>query len=126
MTNNTAIIRIPYVHSKQGEYTPENIVKGKPSAMVNNLYTDPSGCFSTGVWASSQGKWSFEQKESEEFCYIIEGKASLVDEKNHTTTSVQKGDAFVIPIGFKGTWETNEPLKKFYAVFERNKIPSKL
>ena len=118
------IIKLPYTHDTKGEYTPENIVRGKPTAMVKNLYTDPTGHFSTGVWASSPGKWNFEQTGSEEFCYLIEGKAILEDVEGRITR-FEKGDAFVIPVGFKGSWETVEPLKKFYAVFEKQ-IPSKL
>ncbi len=74
MESYKRIVRLPYAHKKEGEYTPENIVQGQPSAMVNNLYTDPTGHFSSGVWSSTQGKWTFEQKDSEEFCYLLEGK----------------------------------------------------
>ena len=31
------------------------------------------------------------------------------------------GDAFVIPAGFAGTWETIEPVRKWYAIFEAKK-----
>ncbi len=29
------------------------------------------------------------------------------------------GEAFVIPAGFKGTWDTKKPLKKFFAAYEK-------
>lgn len=119
------IKRLVFAHNKDGVYTPDNIVKGKPTAMVNNLYSDTTGAFSTGVWSSEPGKWSFEQVSSEEFCYLLTGKVKLVH-VDGTEESFKEGDAFVIPIGFKGTWETIEPVNKFYAVYERNKIPSKL
>jgi len=35
------------------------------------------------------------------------------------------GEAFIIPIGFKGSWETLEPVRKFYTVYEK-KAPAKL
>lgn len=75
------VVRLAYVHSKEGEYKPENIVTGTPSAMVNNLYTDPTQHFSAGVWASTTGKWTFEQNDSEEFCYILAGKVSVAKPK---------------------------------------------
>ena len=31
------------------------------------------------------------------------------------------GDSFVIPGGFAGTWETVQPVKKLYAIFEPKK-----
>jgi uncharacterized cupin superfamily protein len=30
------------------------------------------------------------------------------------------GDGFVIPAGFEGTWETLEPVRKWYVIFEAN------
>jgi len=31
-----------------------------------------------------------------------------------------RGDAFVVPAGFTGTWETLEHARKLYAIFERS------
>ena len=28
------------------------------------------------------------------------------------------GDGFVIPIGFKGTWETLKPVRKWYVIWQ--------
>ena len=33
--------------------------------------------------------------------------------------SFEKGDAFVVPAGFDGTWENLEPARKYYAIFEK-------
>jgi len=29
------------------------------------------------------------------------------------------GDSFLIPSGFKGTWETIEPVRKFFVIYEK-------
>lgn len=138
------IIPLKYRHNKDGEYTPDNLIRrdrdgghGSPAAasvvvaMLNNLYTDPTtGRFSTGVWSSTPGEWTFEQGNAEEFCYILEGKVQLVSAVAPVTTTATatatgarmhtfvKGDTFVIPRGFKGTWRTVETVKKFYATYD--------
>jgi uncharacterized cupin superfamily protein len=119
------IVRLPYSHRTQGEYTPENIVTGEPKAMVNNIYVDPTGHFNAGVWSSTEGKWTFEQKDSEEFCYILEGKVRLTGDDGHSE-EFQAGDAFIIPIGFKGSWETISAVRKYYTTFEKNVPAQKL
>ena len=48
---------------------------------------------------------------------LISGRARLTDEDGHGET-FGPGSAFVIPAGFKGSWETLETLKKYYAIFQ--------
>jgi uncharacterized cupin superfamily protein len=98
---------------------PGNIVSGTPETRVHNYYTDASGQFFAGIWESTIGKWRIHYTE-EEFCTLLEGKAVLTDEDGRSRSFV-KGDAFVIPSGFSGTWETVEPVKKYYAIFEAKK-----
>ncbi|EFC50428.1 predicted protein [Naegleria gruberi] len=90
--------------------------------MVNNIYTDRSGHMSCGVWSSTKGKWWFDQGDNaEEFCCLISGKVRLVadGEISEGVQEFSAGDAFIIPVGFRGTWETVEDVKKFYCVFEK-------
>lgn len=53
----------------------------------------------------------------DELCVIIEGSVTLTDAQGAQTTHA-KGDAFVIPSGFSGTWKSNEQVTKIYAAFE--------
>ncbi|KAG2381973.1 hypothetical protein C9374_005765 [Naegleria lovaniensis] len=119
------VVPLAFSHDTKGEYTPDNIQSmQKPLAMVNNLYTDRSGHMSCGVWSSTKGKWWFDQGENaEEFCVLISGKVRMVadgiDELDGGVHEFKAGDAFIIPVGFRGTWETVEDVKKFYCVFEK-------
>jgi uncharacterized cupin superfamily protein len=51
----------------------------------------------------------------DEFCYILEGRVRLTDAAGKVE-EYKAGDAFMIPAGFKGTWETVEAVKKFYVI----------
>jgi len=54
---------------------------------------------------------------------IRSGRGQPDDEDGHGET-FGPGSAFVIPAGFKGSWETLESLKKYYAIFQPQTSPS--
>lgn len=78
-------------------------------------YQDPTGVFKTGFWAAQPGKADIHYTK-DEMCTLLEGEVRLTDETGHAETYVA-GDTFIIPKGFKGTWETVRAVRKFYAVF---------
>jgi hypothetical protein len=81
---------------------------------THNWYEDPSGVLASGFWASKPYTAAVNYTE-DEFCYILDGKVRLTD-AGGKVEEYRAGDAFVIPKGFKGTWETVEPVKKFYVI----------
>lgn len=97
--------------------SPPQILSGSPRTTLQNYYSDADNRFFAGVWESTPGKWRVSYTE-EEFCTLLTGKAVLTGEDGHAETFVA-GDAFVIPSGFVGTWETVEPVRKFYAIYQR-------
>ena len=87
-----------------------------PSAptTTHNWYEDPSGVLASGFWSSKPYKAAIDYTE-DEFCYILEGRVRLTDSAGKVE-EYKAGDAFVIPKGFKGAWETVEAVKKFYVI----------
>ena len=103
-----------------GEHAePKEVLTGAPELTVRNVYTDPTGAFSAGIWESTPGKWPVDYTE-DEFCLLLAGTVELTDARGRTARFTT-GDAFVIAAGFKGTWETVDPVKKLYAVCEKPK-----
>jgi uncharacterized cupin superfamily protein len=95
---------------------PDKVVSGAPQTVVENRYADPSGQFFAGDWSSSVGKWQVSYSEHE-FCHLLEGRVVLMSDAGERW-DFGPGDAWVIPAGFSGTWETLEPARKRYAIFE--------
>lgn len=95
---------------------PGQIISGNPATKLQNYYTDATGQFFAGIWESSPGKWQVNYGE-EEFCAILAGRITLTDADGEAQ-SFQTGDAFIIPKGFTGTWETIDAVKKWYVIFE--------
>jgi uncharacterized cupin superfamily protein len=113
---SNAIIRFGANPPAVEEGKPSNPISGAPATRLQNYFADTTGQFFSGIWESSKGKWPVRYSESE-FCAILEGKCVLTDESGKAE-SFGKGDSFVIPSGFAGTWETVEPVKKLYAIFD--------
>lgn len=96
----------------------DRVLAGNPQEVVANLFTNTQENFFCGVWASTTGQWTLNYTE-DEFCYMIEGTAILRDALGNEE-ALSAGDAFVIPAGYEGSWETIGSAKKFYAIYEQS------
>lgn len=95
---------------------PERRLSGAPEQSLKNLYASASKELLSGTWSSEVGKWSVDYSQRHEFCYLIKGHIVLADEDGIEST-FKAGDAFVIPVGFKGSWEVVEPVTKHYVIY---------
>ena len=86
------------------------------SMQTHNYYTDPTEQFFAGIWHSSVGAKSVSYTE-EEVCVILEGRVRLTD-LDGNAKEFGAGSTFVLPAGFKGTWETLEAVKKIYVIWQ--------
>ncbi len=94
----------------------EKLIAGNPKQTAWQQYTDDSGRFFAGAWHSEVGKWRVSYTE-EEHCQILEG-ISVITDSTGIAVTVRRGDRFVIPRGFVGTWEVIERTKKLYVIYE--------
>ena len=92
---------------------------GEPGeAMTTKVwYTDPDGAFRSGFWASEPGKAEIDYVK-DEICILLEGTVRLTA-ADGTVATYAAGDTFMIPKGFKGTWETLAPVRKFFATYQK-------
>lgn len=95
---------------------PAKVIEGAPAQEVENHFSMPDGRFHAGYWSSTAGKWRVAYAESE-FCQLLEGEVELVDAAGHAERFVA-GEAFVIPAGFEGSWESLGRVRKLYVIYE--------
>lgn len=114
-----SIIDFAQVITEAERYRPaaEKILKCEPDQAVYNHYSSPCGQFAAGVWEGEVGQWTVNYTEHE-YCEIVQGVSVLRDQDGAAKT-LRAGDRFVIPAGFKGTWEVLEPCRKIYVMFEQ-------
>jgi uncharacterized cupin superfamily protein len=94
----------------------ERLIALTPTQRVRNVYADPSGQFFAGTWSSTPGKWQVAYTEHE-FCRLLAGRIRIESETGEIR-DYAAGDSFVIPAGFRGTWEVLETAEKQYVIFE--------
>ena len=92
----------------------EKLISGTPSSGLRPAFDDEAAGFWSGVWASGVGSWRVAYDEIE-LCVLLEGRVRL-SEDGGTAREFGPGEAFVIPRGFVGVWETIEPCRKIYAI----------
>jgi uncharacterized cupin superfamily protein len=95
---------------------PEQLLAGEPRHVLANHYEEPTQQFFSGTWASTRGKWRVNYTEHE-FCHMLAGRVVIVSDGGERS-EFRTGDTFVIPAGFKGTWEVVEDCRKLYAIFQ--------
>jgi uncharacterized protein len=93
---------------------PKNLIKGTYKTKTWNHHVGEDERLFAGIWEATPGKVTVNYEEWE-FCHFIEGKAILTNDEGKKWT-VKKGDGFIIPAGFKGTWETVEKVRKHYVI----------
>ncbi|MBM3521297.1 MAG: cupin domain-containing protein [Alphaproteobacteria bacterium] len=99
---------------EEGAADPATLIKGKYKTKTWNHFTGENDRLYCGIWESTPDKVPVDYSEWE-FCHFIAGKAVLTNDKGRKWT-LKAGDAFIIPAGFKGTWETVEKVRKHYVI----------
>lgn len=89
-------------------------VEGTPSMKTWLQYVPEDGKLLTGFWEATPGSYQVTYN-ADELVNMFEGKATLTDEEGNSVTYVG-GDSFVVQAGFKGTWKTEETVRKVFAI----------
>jgi len=99
-------------------YRPDaaKVLSGDPAQQAWNHYSDPSNRFHAGIWQGEPGSARVTYTEHE-LCHLLEGSIVLRGDDG-SERRFTAGDAFVIPAGFTGVWETLETCRKIYAIYE--------
>ena len=100
--------------------TPEKQVSGNTVTQTWNHFVGEDERLYCGIWESNKGTVNVSYDEWE-FCHFIQGEAILTREDGRRW-QLSRGDAFIIPAGFKGTWETVRKVKKHYVIL----LPAKV
>lgn len=94
---------------------PAKLVKGKYDTQWWNHWLGEDDRLYCGIWESTPGKVKCSYDEWE-FCHIISGEVIITREGAKKGQRFKKGDGFIIPPGFKGTWETVKKVRKHYVI----------
>lgn len=101
---------------KKEKGTPDKskLLAGTYKTTTWNHFSSDDGRLFSGIWESTPGTVKVDYVEWE-FCHFIQGEAVLTREDGKKWR-LKRGDAFIIPAGFKGTWQTVRKVKKHYVI----------
>ena len=106
--------------TRERQLDPGRVFDGEPHHITKSFFEPDDGNLIAGTWTSTPGKWQAFQ-DRDEFCYITDGHVRLTD-ADGTAREFKSGDAFLIPNGFRGTWEVIRTTTKHYVI--RHHTPS--
>ncbi|GAB2862943.1 cupin domain-containing protein [Lentzea nigeriaca] len=66
-----------------------------------------------GAWEGEPGTLDLPAYPYDELCVMLAGRVALTDEQGGRRV-FEAGEAFFVPRGFRGRWETLEPSRKIF------------
>lgn len=79
-------------------------------------FTSEDSRIMSGVWEAEPGLSRWEFLERGEAIYVLEGRM-VVTEDGGSPITVEAGTSAIFPIGWQGTWEIQERIRKFFVIF---------
>jgi uncharacterized cupin superfamily protein len=79
-------------------------------------FTSDDSRIVSGVWEAAPGLSRWEFLERGEVINVLEGRM-VVTEDGRDPVTLEAGTAAVFPIGWRGTWEIQERIRKFFVNF---------
>jgi len=101
------------------------ILSGDPREIHRNLYDGDGGRFASGVWQCTPGVVAMKDWPYDEFCILLSGRVVITPDGG-LPQEYRAGDALVLPMGFTGTWDIKETVRKHYAVQKRQTALARL
>lgn len=111
------VTRLPIaVAPDEAPIAADRVIAGAPVQATWLEYADEAAGFYVGRWRCTPGKWRIAYTERE-YCLLLSG-VSVVTADDGEATQLRAGDAFVVPAGFRGTWEVIETTTKRFVISE--------
>lgn len=87
-----------------------------PQEWADVSYVSPDGCLACGIWCAEAGSLPIRDYPVHETCWVLDGNIAIIDEQGKGQ-DYGAGTAFVLPLGFNGTWTMNSPAVKQFAMY---------
>lgn len=92
------------------------LIKGQPMGLDHAYFESEKSGIRAGIWRSTAYTEFYEDYPCTEFMYVLEGSVTL--ENDEFSETYKKGDAFLVPKGFRGYWKQTEPMLKYYVMID--------
>lgn len=96
------------------DWGPLEEATGEPMA-THGIEMWVDGDKSARIWQCTPGPSYWVQDENE-VIYVLSGRMTVTPDGGEAA-EVNAGDTAVFPIGWKGTWDIHETVRKVYSIF---------
>lgn len=98
------------------ELATATLLEGAALGRDHIYFQRGDGKLRAGIWRSEAYSEWYDHYPCDEFMVILEGHVFLENEKG--SHKFEKGDAFLVPKGFRGTWRQPVFMLKYYVIAE--------
>lgn len=92
------------------------LLDGMPVGLDHTYYARPERGVKSGIWRCGPYTEYYDDYPADEFMIVLEGEVTL--QADGFSETYAKGDAFLVPKGFRGVWKQTMPMLKFYVIVE--------
>jgi uncharacterized cupin superfamily protein len=114
--------------AEHGKYPPEMVAKGQSrfdgSYLETPIYKDAKGETLVRIWESGPGVLVTDGYPYDEYCNVLAGQLEVTNAAGGRHT-YGPGDTFVIPKGWRGTWNMKTRFRKQYIALTAPDAPAK-
>ncbi|GAA6206761.1 hypothetical protein NBRC116601_00540 [Cognatishimia sp. WU-CL00825] len=100
----------------------QDILAGSPKQFSWLMYDVHKQSIRSGIWDSTAGKFTAVMDGIVEFCYILEGGATIKTGDGNLY-DVAEGDAFVMNSGLETEWTVDTYIKKHFVIINIKDLP---
>jgi uncharacterized protein len=107
---------VGWMEAPDGALETAKLIDGSPMGADHAYFKRSAPNAKAGIWRSSPYTEFYESYPCDEFMYVLEGYVIL--ENDNFKERYGKGDAFLLPKGFRGYWKQPVPMLKYYVIIE--------
>ena len=101
--------------TRRPPYPRENLITEPPVHSSHLYVNDEERGIKIGVWECTPHSSKMQPFAVNEFMILLEGSVTVLEQDGKATT-VQAGEAFVVPKGVVCQWRQSEPVRKYFAI----------
>jgi uncharacterized cupin superfamily protein len=97
------------------EELPDFCVRnGDPTMRISTMVGDGLSAGSIAAWSCDKDGFTYTGIPAAEAAFLLEGVARLTEASTGNVIDVRAGEGYHLPVGWAGSWEALEPVRKLY------------
>jgi uncharacterized cupin superfamily protein len=105
-----------WMGAADGPLETAKLISGSPMGRDHAYFQRPEPKIKAGIWRSSPYTEWYDAYPCDEFMYVLDGYVIL--ENDDFREKYEKGDAFLVPKGFRGYWRQPVAMLKYYIMID--------